>query len=104
MDAKILPGGIHVRGTLRASTAYPAKNLAFFRLNFVAAATSRGAAVTVAGQDRGSSASYIFTRPLNATALLPSPTSPATRGSRLQARAFVELLAVVTQIRPACTA
>jgi hypothetical protein len=57
MAAKSRPGGDQAKGTRPASTAYPAKNLAFFRLNLVAALTSLGPATAAFGQDKGSRAS-----------------------------------------------
>ncbi len=51
------PGGVHARGTCRASNAYPAKNRAFFLENVPVARAIEVAPATAAPQVARSSAS-----------------------------------------------
>src|SRR3989442_13189121 len=98
------PGGVHARGTRRASTAYPAKNRAFFALNRVAAQARRGAVTAMAGHVRGSRASYVRARLWNDTTPAPDRTRPATSEPRRHAPALTDVPEVVSQTRPPSSA
>ena len=98
--ANTRPGGLHASGTRPASTAYPAKNRAFLNVKRVPARISHGAPAVAAGQESGSKASKVRTRPRKVTAASPARTIPATTRSSFHVRAFTERREVVSQTRP----
>src|SRR5262245_9510270 len=99
IPTKTRPGGVHANGTCRASKAYPAKNRAFFRLKPAVARAIDVAPATAAPHVRVSSASYVFTVPVNVTASSPCLINPAVVGSTRHARALTDPREVVSHNR-----
>src|SRR5262249_10881897 len=98
-SANTRPGGVHDSGTRRASTAYPAKNRAFRRVNDSAAPVTLGSSTSEFGHVPGSRRSWSRTLPTNETERSPERPRPARRGRIRQVRPLPVRRAVVTHIR-----